>query len=155
MSKTQPASKAIQMAERLCRERGVRLTNQRRDVLAAISASTRPLGAYDIMEALREKQPRIAPPTVYRALDFLQAEGLVHKLESLHAYVGCQHPDHPHFSQFLICNDCGDVDELHSAGVTGSLDDAAHARGFEPDHRTIEVVGRCARCLAQGSKPAP
>lgn len=151
MSTPQHATKAVQLAERLCHERGVRLTQQRRDVLAIISASTRPLGAYDIMEALRAKQPRIAPPTVYRALDFLRAEGLIHKLESLHAYVGCQHPDHPHFSQFLICNDCGDVDELHSAGVTGSLDDAARARGFTPDHRTIEVVGRCARCSDETS----
>lgn len=136
----------MQLAERLCRERGVRLTAQRRDVLAAINGSDKPLGAYDIMEALRSDQPKIAPPTVYRALDFLLAEGLIHKLETLHAYVGCGHPDHPHFTQFLICDDCGNVDELHSATVNSSLDDAAQAKGFKPDHSTIEVVGRCADC---------
>ena len=134
------------LAERICSERGVRLTQQRRDVLGIISASERPLGAYDIMDRMRADKPRIAPPTVYRALDFLMAEGLIHKLESLHAYVGCQHPDHPHFSQFLICNDCGEVDELHSDMVSDSLSDAAQERGFQPDRSTVEIVGRCARC---------
>ncbi len=139
-------SKAMKLADRLCRERGVRLTKQRREVLGIINASQRPLGAYEIMETMRTDQARIAPPTVYRALDFLMAEGLIHKLESLHAYIGCRHPDHPHFTQFLICNDCGEVDELHSSKVSGSLNDAAEARGFKPDHSTVEVVGLCARC---------
>lgn len=150
MPKAADIAKAMKLAERLCRERGVRLTPQRREVLAAINSSDRPLGAYDIMEQLRADQPRIAPPTVYRALDFLMAEHLIHKLESLHAYIGCRHPDHPHFSQFLICNACGEVDELHSDGVSHSLSDAAQARGFEPDHSTVEVQGRCARCLQTG-----
>lgn len=136
----------MKLAERICSERGVRLTPLRRDVLAIINQSERPLGAYDIMEEMRADQARIAPPTVYRALDFLLAEGLIHKLESLHAFIGCQHPDHPHFSQFLICNDCGEVDELHSDGVSHSLADAARARGFVPDHSTVEVVGRCSKC---------
>lgn len=140
--------KALKLAETLCQERGVRLTPQRRNVLAVINASDQPLGAYDILEQLRAQQPRIAPPTVYRALDFLLTEGLIHKLESLHAFVGCHHPDHPHHSQFLICEDCGEVDELHSPLVRDSLDDAAKARGFAPKHSTVELLGRCARCQA-------
>ena len=150
MSCATDSAKAIELAEHLCRERGVRLTPQRRDVLAIISGSDQPMGAYDIMERLRGDQPRIAPPTVYRALEFLLAEGLIHKLESLHAYVGCQHPDHPHFSQFLICKDCGEVDELHSAVINSSLDKAAREKGFAPDRSTVEVVGQCGRCRSAG-----
>lgn len=146
MSCNTDASKAIELAEQLCRERGVRLTPQRRDVLAIISGSDQPLGAYDIMEQLRSQQPRIAPPTVYRALEFLLTEGLIHKLESLHAFVGCQHPDHPHFSQFLICKDCGEVAELHNSNINSSVDDAAREKGFVPDRSTVEVVGVCGRC---------
>jgi len=149
MAKLNDSNKAMQLAERICRERGGRMTTHRRSVLAAITASDKPLGAYDIMATLRAEQPKIAPPTVYRALDFLLAAGLVHKLETLHAYVGCGHPDHPHFTQFLICDDCGNVDELHSATVGGSLDEAARSQGFKPDHSTVEVVGRCANCQQQ------
>lgn len=141
------ATAALTRAEQLCRNRGSRLTPQRREVLSIIHASPRPLGAYDILEVMRHQHPRIAPPTVYRALDFLLAEGLIHKLESLHAFVDCRHADHPHTSQFLICSDCGGVDELHSANVQGSLTAAAQARGFAPDHSTIEVRGRCAQCV--------
>lgn len=150
MSQIADSIQSMQLAERLCRERGVRLTPQRREVLAIINASDQPLGAYDIMERLRAKQPRIAPPTVYRALEFLLAEGLIHKLESLHAFVSCRHPDHPHYSQFLICKDCGDVDEVHSELVNAQLSDAARQRGFEPDQSTVEVTGRCGRCQGGG-----
>ena len=146
MNCTIDSSKAVEVAERLCQERGVRLTPQRRDVLTIISASEQPLGAYDIMERLRGEQPRIAPPTVYRALEFLLEEGLIHKLESLHAFVSCQHADHPHFSQFLICKDCGEVDEMHNSSVNNSLDKAARSQGFLPDRSTVEVVGVCERC---------
>ena len=146
MSCATDSAKAIELAEHLCEQRGVRLTPQRREVLAIISASEQPMGAYDIMEKLRADHPRIAPPTVYRALEFLLAEGLIHKLESLHAYVGCQHPDHPHFSQFLICKGCGDVSEIHNKVVNNSLTSAARAEGFTPDKSTVEVVGVCGRC---------
>lgn len=146
MSTISDFTHAIKQAERLCQERGVRMTAGRRDVLKVICGSKKPLGAYEIMDALRAEQPKIAPPTVYRALDFLIAEGLIHKLETLHAYVGCTHSEHPHFSQFLICDDCGHVDELHSKIISGNLNDAARAQGFQPAHSTIEVAGRCADC---------
>lgn len=149
MSNDAKSARAMTLAEQLCRERGVRLTPQRREVLAIINASDQPMGAYDIMEVLRANRPRIAPPTVYRALEFLLAEGLIHKLESLHAFVSCQHPDHPHFSQFLICKDCGDVDEVHSKIVNEQLSDTARQRGFEPDQSTVEVTGRCGRCQSR------
>ena len=146
MSHAASSSSCMQIAEHLCRQRGVRLTRQRRKVLAIINSSEQAMGAYDILHEMRAAQPRIAPPTVYRALEFLLSEGLIPKLESLHAFVGCAHPDHPHLSQFLICNECGAVDELHNDSVNHSLTEAARAKGFLPERRTVEVVGRCDRC---------
>lgn len=131
---------------RLCAERGVRLTEQRRRVLALVWQSDKPLGAYDILAAIQAEQPRAAPPTVYRALDFLLAQGLIHKLQSLHAYVGCAHPGEPHASQFLICTRCGDVTELEDDRVNRSLGKAAAASGFQPDQPIVELTGTCAEC---------
>jgi Fur family zinc uptake transcriptional regulator len=136
----------LRLAEALCRRRGVRLTAQRRRVLAVVWGSARPLGAYDILAAIRQELPRAAPPTVYRALDFLQAQGLVHKLETLHAYVGCRHPEHDHWGQFLICTGCGDVTELEDEAIRRSLRQAAAASGFQPQRRVVELTGTCAHC---------
>lgn len=132
-------------AERLCAGRGVRLTPQRRRVLEVICTADRPLGAYEILDLIRDGAPA-APPTVYRALDFLLAQGLVHRLATLHAYVGCSHPEHPHASQFLICADCGGVQELCDEGVTCSLRGAAAESGFRPREPVVEVLGTCAHC---------
>ena len=138
--------KLVQRAERLCRERGVRLTEQRRRVLELICLADKPQGAYDILAAIQRRQPRAAPPTVYRALDFLLEQGLIHKLETLHAFIGCNHPDHPHASQFLICNECGDVTELDNDAIADSLVEAAQASGFEPGRPVVELTGTCADC---------
>jgi Fur family transcriptional regulator, zinc uptake regulator len=133
-------------AEGLCQSRGVRLTAQRRRVLEILCASVRPLGAYEILDAMREGPRALAPPTVYRALDFLLEQGLVHKLESLHAFVGCNHPEHPHSSQFLICNACGEVTEIEDEAIARSLGCAADETGFRPQRRVVEVIGTCAGC---------
>jgi Fur family zinc uptake transcriptional regulator len=90
-----------------------------------------------------------APPTVYRALDFLLEQGLVHKLESLHAYVGCTHLDHPHASQFLICADCGEVAEVENPSVAESLKAAGQAIGFRTKRPVVELLGTCAQCSAK------
>lgn len=137
---------ALMQASELCAERGVRLTEQRRRVLELVWRADRPLGAYDILAAIQAAQPKAAPPTVYRALDFLLGQGLIHKLQSLHAYVGCAHPGAPHAGQFLICTACGDVTELADAGVARSLGKAAAATGFEPDMPLVELTGTCSDC---------
>jgi len=139
----------LQQAESLCRHRGVRLTAQRRQVLEILSEQPRPLGAYEILERLMRQLPGAKPPTVYRALAFLQAQGLVHRLESLNAFVSCLHPAHAHAGQFLICSDCGRVQELEDAAVESTLDRAVGASGFQAESRVIEVTGRCARCNRQ------
>jgi Fur family zinc uptake transcriptional regulator len=107
------------------------------------------MGAYDILDLLKVQLPSAKPPTVYRALDFLLEQGLVHRLESLNAYVGCIHPEHPHASQFLICRDCGEVRELESRNVDRTLDSELKACGFKAESQVIEVTGRCLRCVGQ------
>ena len=141
--------RVLDTAERLCSARGVRLTAQRRRVLELVCQSRRPIGAYQILEQLREGAPA-GPPTVYRALEFLLEQGLVHRLETLHAFVGCTHPEHPHASQFLICADCVKVNELESETVTGGLRSIARETGFQPERPVVEVLGTCASC---SSKP--
>ena len=138
-------NQVLARADALCTERGVRLTAQRRRVLELVCRAARPVGAYEILDQIRDGAAA-APPTVYRALDFLLEQGLVHKLETLHAYVGCTHPEHPHMSQFLICADCGDVTELEDEAIAGSLRSVAAETGFEPRRPIVEVIGTCSNC---------
>ena len=142
----------LERAEALCRERGVRLTNIRKTVLQLLCVSDKPLSAYELLDRMRGVVKNPAPPTVYRALDFLLEQGLVHKLESLHAYVGCAHPDHPHASQFLICDDCGEFAEVEDPSVAKSLKAASGAIGFRTKRPVVELLGTCAQCTAKGDK---
>jgi Fur family zinc uptake transcriptional regulator len=140
------ARQALERAEQLCQERGVRLTVLRRRVLEIIWSHARPLGAYAILDVLRDDGRAGAPPTVYRALDFLLEQGLIHRLASLNVFTGCCRPDHRHGGQFLICQDCGRVDELNNAEVESLLNGEAAAREFEGSTQMIEVLGRCPDC---------
>ena len=138
---------AMAVAEARCRERGQRLTPMRRDVLAALLASHHPLGAYEIMERVAADGPRPAPITVYRVLDFLRDNGLVHRIESRNAYLACAH-DHDAAAMvaFLICERCGSVGEIPAAPVAQSLNAAARATGFAPKLSVVEITGTCAHC---------
>jgi Fur family zinc uptake transcriptional regulator len=136
---------ALQSAEYICAQKGARLTNQRRRVLELVWESHRPVSAYYILEALMKEQ-RAAPPTVYRALGFLQELGLVHRIASLNAYVGCISPQTPHSGQFLICRACHESTEILSEKVTNVLQETAESAGFEVDQLTVEIIGTCKRC---------
>lgn len=144
--------RALNRAEALCAQRGVRFTAQRRRVLELVCRAERPVGAYEILDQIREGATA-APPTVYRALDFLLEQGLVHKLETLHAFIGCTHPEHPHASQFLICADCGRVKELENEAIAGSLRSLEQETGFKPQRPVVEVIGTCARCTRKTDEP--
>ena len=142
-------SQVLDRAEALCQERGARLTEQRKAVLGLLCASEKPLSAYELLERMRGVVRNPAPPTVYRALDFLVEHGLVHRLESLNAYVGCAHPDHPHASQFMICDDCGDVAEVEDPSVAMSLKAAGNEIGFRTRRPVVELLGTCAQCSSE------
>jgi Fur family zinc uptake transcriptional regulator len=148
----------LDCAAALCTRRGAQLTALRRIVLGLVIDSPRPAGAYDLLRRLSERQGHTAPPTVYRALDFLITEGLVHKIERLAAYVACthhlhhdhDHPAHGQSVQFLICTGCGRAAELEDAAIGAALGEAAVAAGFRLGAATVEAEGLCAACLAGG-----
>lgn len=148
---------ALDAAEALCVSRNERLTAIRRQVLEIVWRGHHPVGAYDILEAMQVAAGRkVAPPTVYRALEFLQAQGFVHRIESLNAFVGCHDPGKPHAVQFMICRSCRTAVELHDPRIADALSAAAAAAGFTPQERVVELSGLCARCAApRGASPAP
>ncbi|MFC3125673.1 Fur family transcriptional regulator [Pseudoroseomonas globiformis] len=141
----------LRAAEGQCVRAGVQLTELRRQVLGLVLEAEQPLGAYALLDKLKALRPGAAPPTVYRALDFLLEQGLIHKVERLNAFVGCveaghDHAGHHHAHQFLICRDCGLTIEISDHGVAHALADAAAREGFQPGHAVVEVEGRCAAC---------
>jgi Fur family zinc uptake transcriptional regulator len=137
-------------ARQLCESRQLRLTPRRRQVLEILLASHQPMGAYDILAELNRDKPaeRIAPPIVYRALEFLITEGLIHRIESRNAFISCVHPGHRCTAQFLICRDCEQVAELESGDLP--LLDQASSLGFAVDHSVVEITGVCAECQKHG-----
>ena len=141
------AADAIAHAEQVCRQRSQKFTPIRRLVLKALLSSHRPLGAYEVIEELAKSMPRPAPITVYRALDFLIENGLVHRIESRNAFLACAH-DHDEAAMvaFLICERCGLVGEIPAAPVAQSLTASARATGFAPNMSVVEITGVCAHC---------
>jgi len=138
----------------ICADRGARLTDLRRQVLGLILDADAPAGAYDILARLRDTRRSAAPPTVYRALDFLLEQGLIHRVESLSAFVGCVAHGadlHDHGAQFLICGRCGRVMEIEDHALAHALADAARRVGFSIAKATIEAEGICGACAATGA----
>ncbi len=149
---------AMAVAEARCLEGGQRLTPLRRRVLAALLASHKPLGAYELIERLAPEGVRPAPITAYRALEFLRANGLVHRIASRNAFIACIH-NHAagDLVVFLICDGCGVVGEASSPEVTATLTSAARGLGFTPKAPVIEIAGVCTHCAratgkAQGAR---
>jgi Fur family transcriptional regulator, zinc uptake regulator len=141
-----------------CARRGAQLTELRRQVLRLVLEAEQPVGAYTLLDKLRSLRSGAAPPTVYRALDFLLEQGLIHKLERLNAFLGCvetgqeehahdhgegQH-DHPH--QFLICRTCGTTAEISDPAISAALASASADAGFTLHRATVEAEGICAGC---------
>ncbi len=143
--------RALDKAIRLCARQDVRLTKLRTRVLQLIWRSHRPVGAYELLDMLRDERRSAAPPTVYRALDFLIEHGLVHKIESHNAYVGCSGAaGRGHPSQFLICRRCGVAAEMTDPRIDEAIGELAAEAGFKVSGRTIEVEGYCPDCRTVG-----
>lgn len=142
-------AEAIATAVQICRERGLRFTEQRRRVLELVWNSHKPVGAYDILDQINRAGGKVAPPTVYRALDFLIEADLVHRLDSLNAFVGCPDPSTPHTGQFLICRECRSVAELDDREIDKMVRQSASNLGFTAIHQTLEIEGICRNCVAR------
>jgi Fur family zinc uptake transcriptional regulator len=136
----------IRAVESASKERGLRLTPLRKEVLELIAAERKPVKAYDLLDQLREKHGNAAPPTVYRALDFLLQNGFIHKLESVNSFVSCHHPADAHQVPFLICDVCSSAQEVCDERVAELIEAQALALGFRPQAQTLEVHGVCRNC---------
>lgn len=165
-----PLDTVLDRAEAQCARRGAQLTELRRQVLRLVLEAEQPVGAYALLDKLKTLRSGAAPPTVYRALDFLLEQGLIHKVERLNAFLGCveagqggsghDHPhgaggrqgghDHPH--QFLICRNCGATAEISDPAITAALASASAAAGFTLHRATVEAEGVCADCAAAAAK---
>jgi len=157
MALARPLERRLDRAAALCASRGAQLTELRRQVLRLVLEAEQPVGAYAVLDRLKGLRAGAAPPTVYRALDFLLEQGLIHKVERLNAYVGCVEAGHDHAGeghdhqhQFLICRRCGATAEISDSAVTAALAAAAARAGFALDQITVEAEGLCARCGQAG-----
>ncbi|MEL6567885.1 MAG: transcriptional repressor [Pseudomonadota bacterium] len=137
----------LSVAEEIAQSHGQRMTRIRRKVLRLLVEADKPAKAYDLMENL-DGEGSAKPPTIYRALEFLQSLGLAHKIESLNAYVACGHASHNHSAIFLICEGCGAAEELHSETTVPTLDAETKAAGFVFKAAVIEAHGICRKCDA-------
>ncbi|MCH8322021.1 MAG: transcriptional repressor [Proteobacteria bacterium] len=137
---------ALREAEDLCRARAVNLTATRRRVLELVWQGHEPVKAYQIINNFRAGHQATKPPTVYRALDFLMENGLVHRIESLNAFVGCTRPENRHQADFFICTACHRVDEIDSGKIAATFEKLARQQNFTISHKTVEVYGLCRAC---------
>jgi Fur family zinc uptake transcriptional regulator len=137
---------ALAVAERLCDERGVRFTPLRRRVLELIWSNHESVKAYDLLDTLKGFDKSAKPATVYRTLDFLLEQGLIHRIESLNAFVGCQHPERRHELLLLICERCHNVDERPALELIDAATREIRNAHFLPQHQSYEVRGLCASC---------
>ncbi|HIJ83891.1 MAG: transcriptional regulator np20 [Magnetococcales bacterium] len=139
-------------ADAICRQKKVRLTPQRREVLAILSGSHRCLGAYDILGQMNGRTGRrLAPMAVYRSLEFLMDMGLVHRVGIRNAYFACTHPGHDQRPQFWICRHCDCVVETESYAIANLLPQVAQDIGFNLETVNVELVGVCSDCKGEHS----
>jgi Fur family zinc uptake transcriptional regulator len=149
-AKTEPApgdwTKQVRAA---CASQGLQMTPLRLSVLAILGESPAPLGAYAIIEALSKREGKpIAPPSVYRTLEFFLDHGFLHKIESRNAFAPCEHLGHAHQGVLLLCEKCGRSDEIEDHAVALALQDTVDRAGFHARRRMIEMVGLCRDCGA-------
>lgn len=139
---------ALRDAEVICHRQDARLTPIRKQVLELVWQSHKPVKAYDVLAQLQQGMPSAKPPTVYRALDFLLEHHLIHKLQRLNAYIGCQHRESDDGEcYFLICTRCRVTQEMQHPSIHRHLNDTIRQHHFLPQQVTVEVEGICSACL--------
>jgi Fur family zinc uptake transcriptional regulator len=142
---------ALALAEEYCRERGEKLTPIRRKVLELLLASGRATKAYSLLDDMRQIHPGSAPPTVYRALDFLLSAGLVHRIESINAFTVCHDLTQCQHGILVVCQQCGNVTELHQPKLRQALVAQIEDAGYSLASDEIELKGLCAACQAENA----
>jgi Fur family zinc uptake transcriptional regulator len=145
----------LSRAEQLCDARAQRFTPLRRQIYGVIAGASGPISAYQILARILDTGRESGPPTVYRALEFLQAQHLIHRVESMNAFVVCRRPEEHHTCQLLICTACGDTSELEAGGLLTAMARTAAAVGFTISDAVLELKGLCLRCSASLSSLLP
>ncbi len=140
--------KNIQEAEQYCKENGLNFTPVRRKVLEILLHKNTAIGAYEILDLLREAGFKNQPPVAYRALDFLVQNGFAHKIEQLNSFIGCTHPGKDHSPAFMICRNCDSVSEEEALTRNFSVSQIASKAGFTVEKAVIEARGLCHSCTS-------
>ncbi len=135
-------------AERACSRSGKKLTPLRRRVLELVLNAGKPVGAYNLLKSLRADGFSDAPPTIYRTLEFLQAQGLVHRIAKSNTFVACSRPHDDHFGLIFVCRQCGGAVELEEQQVIADIGCCAGRLGFQMSRQVLEVEGTCRDCGA-------
>jgi Fur family zinc uptake transcriptional regulator len=138
--------KIVEAVESYCAKEGIRFTEPRRHVLEIIAGADGPVGAYDVLEQLGKYIDNPKPPTAYRAIEFLQEHGFIHRIASLNAFVACATDHRHHGSQFLVCDSCGKVVEAHLCDLPDDLAARAEKEGFRLTRWDAELHGTCGDC---------
>lgn len=133
-------------AETVCRQRNMRLTPARKQILKLVCSSHKTVGAYELLDRYRALDPKAKPATIYRALDFLAEAGLVHKVESLNAFFACMQAETEHHTAVLICDQCHNVAEIEAEKFYEKLFTVSKSHEFKPKRLLLELHGVCAEC---------
>lgn len=141
------SSKAINEAKNICQEYGLRFTDSRKEVFEKIIANHAPTKAYDILDELQKDNKNVKAPIVYRALDFLMENGLIHRLHSFNSYVKCSHPKKHNHCYFMICNKCNSIEECCSLNLSKDIEKIGKSKQFKIENVAIEIEGTCFECL--------
>lgn len=153
----------LKHAQDICSKRGVRLTEQRLKVLAVLADSHVPASAYDILDKINRQGNKLAPVAIYRALDFLTQQELIHRIESRNGYVACSHHHgegsgkgeeccHGDVTVFLLCDSCGRAGEFHSDALSGLVETIASTEKFRANAPVLEISGICEMCQQSGDE---
>ena len=134
------------LSDNLCAARGARLTELRQQVLGLVLARGGVVKAYQVLTDLQAARGPAAPPTVYRALDFLVEQGLLHRVDALNGYIACQHLECQHHGLLLVCETCNDVTEIDATDSLDQLSAAAARAGFQPRRQDVLLTGLCQSC---------
>jgi Fur family transcriptional regulator, zinc uptake regulator len=148
-------TRAVSTAAEVCEARGLKLTPVRQRVLEIVWRAHDPIGAYEILAELAKERAKAAPPTVYRALEFLIEAGLVHRIDSLNAFIGCDTPRRDHVGQFLVCRSCHRVVEIEDTALQRVLAERSRAAGFRVEPAPFEIKGLCNACAEKDPASHP
>ena len=140
---------AVDQAHKLCEQAGVRFTKLREYVFSLIWKSHKPITAYQLLDLIKDGDFSATPPTVYRTLDFLLEQGLIHRINSLNAYIGCCQPETGHTGTFIICEQCEQAEEVNNEQIISAIEQVSKAHSFTLKSHVTEIYGLCPQCANQ------